>query len=279
MIAMGVSKVVFGAVSIMDISDSTVTPETLAKGKTAYDKTGEKITGTAEIGVKLYAVIGVTYPEGSTLTCTNGTELYTAGNTSGQWVFAIPYAGTWTVTCIDGTKTKSQGVQITVEGQLERISLSYELLLFDGGDITAITGGWQGSGHNWNGTTATSDGGWMTLGRTISLNASVISGKYDKSWILTTKNKIDLSGYSKLKAMITGVTGSNVEMCVVNQSQTGVLGGYGGTGDPVASVKISRTGEVTLPFEGLNSSYFLGFYILRLSTSSQSVTASKVWLE
>lgn len=43
---MAVNKVVFGAVSIMDISDSTVTPETLAEGVTAYDKTGEKITGT-----------------------------------------------------------------------------------------------------------------------------------------------------------------------------------------------------------------------------------------
>ena len=45
---MGVNKVVFGAVAIMDISDSTVTPETLSKGVTAYDKTGEKITGTHE---------------------------------------------------------------------------------------------------------------------------------------------------------------------------------------------------------------------------------------
>lgn len=48
---MGVNKVVFGAVAIMDISDSTVTPETLAKGVTAYDKTGEKITGTMKAGV------------------------------------------------------------------------------------------------------------------------------------------------------------------------------------------------------------------------------------
>lgn len=45
---MAVNKVVFGAVSIMDISDSTVTEETLAKGVTAYDKSGEKITGTME---------------------------------------------------------------------------------------------------------------------------------------------------------------------------------------------------------------------------------------
>lgn len=45
---MAVNKVVFGAVSIMDISDSTVTADKLVKGVTAYDKAGEKITGTME---------------------------------------------------------------------------------------------------------------------------------------------------------------------------------------------------------------------------------------
>lgn len=43
---MGVNKVVFGAASIMDISDSTVTADKLAEGITAYAANGEKITGT-----------------------------------------------------------------------------------------------------------------------------------------------------------------------------------------------------------------------------------------
>lgn len=45
---MAVNKVVFGTTSIIDISDSTVTADKLSKGETAYDKTGEKITGTME---------------------------------------------------------------------------------------------------------------------------------------------------------------------------------------------------------------------------------------
>ena len=48
---MGVNKVVFGAVSIMDISDSTVTPGTLAKEAVAYGADGERIVGTMEAGV------------------------------------------------------------------------------------------------------------------------------------------------------------------------------------------------------------------------------------
>lgn len=45
---MGVNKVVFGAVSIMDISDSTVTPATLAKDRIAYGADGERIVGIME---------------------------------------------------------------------------------------------------------------------------------------------------------------------------------------------------------------------------------------
>ena len=46
---MGVNKVMFGDTPVMDISDSTVTPETLAAGSTAYGRNGEKITGTMPI--------------------------------------------------------------------------------------------------------------------------------------------------------------------------------------------------------------------------------------
>ena len=40
------NKVVFGDNTIMDISDSTVTPENLDEGVVAYDKSGQRITGT-----------------------------------------------------------------------------------------------------------------------------------------------------------------------------------------------------------------------------------------
>ena len=47
---MAVNKVVFGTVSIIDITDSTVTPETLAIGRIAYDKAGNRIVGTMNGG-------------------------------------------------------------------------------------------------------------------------------------------------------------------------------------------------------------------------------------
>lgn len=62
---MGVNKVVFGAVAIMDISDSTVTPETLGNGVIAYDKTGERITGKLKKETETWVL---TLEDGSTVT-------------------------------------------------------------------------------------------------------------------------------------------------------------------------------------------------------------------
>lgn len=84
-------------------------------------------------GTKLFAAIGVTYPAGSTLTCTNGTKTLKAKTTTGQWVFAIPEAGTWTVTATDGTHSKSQDVSITGEAQFESVELSYAVLYYENG--------------------------------------------------------------------------------------------------------------------------------------------------
>ena len=43
---MAVNKVVYGTTVIIDISDSTVTPATLAEGVIAYNAKGERIVGT-----------------------------------------------------------------------------------------------------------------------------------------------------------------------------------------------------------------------------------------
>lgn len=75
----------------------------------------------------VFAFIVVTYPEGSTLTATNGTKTLTAGDTSGVWVFEIQEAGTWTVTSTLGSDTATTDVLITSKGQSEGIELSYRL--------------------------------------------------------------------------------------------------------------------------------------------------------
>lgn len=49
---MAVNKVVYSGKTLIDLSSDTVTPETLAKGVTAHDKTGAAIVGTYEGGAE-----------------------------------------------------------------------------------------------------------------------------------------------------------------------------------------------------------------------------------
>lgn len=131
---------------------------------------------------KLFAAIGVTYPAGSTLTCTNGTKTLTAKTTSGQWVFAIPEAGTWTVTATDGTNTKSQSVEITAEGQSVSVTLSYALILYDNGTQNVAWIGYDQGGHG-----------------DAKLNPTYMSIKpCGYMPYLYTKNKVSTADYSKL---------------------------------------------------------------------------------
>lgn len=72
------------------------------------------------------ATIAVTYPSGSTCTCSNGTTTLTAPNTTGSYTFTVPSAGTWTVKSTNGTDTARQAVSITANGQSTSVTLSYK---------------------------------------------------------------------------------------------------------------------------------------------------------
>ena len=51
-----VNKVVFGEETVIDLTEDTVTAETLAEGVTAHDKTGTLITGLMKAGGSKYTV-------------------------------------------------------------------------------------------------------------------------------------------------------------------------------------------------------------------------------
>lgn len=78
-------------------------------------------------GKKLFAAIGVAYPAGAILTCTNGITTLKAKTTSGHHVFSIPKAGTWTVTCVGGSLSASQTVEIAEsdKGALKIVTLVF----------------------------------------------------------------------------------------------------------------------------------------------------------
>ena len=76
-------------------------------------------------GGDAYAVISVTYPAGSTCTCTKGSTTLTAEGTSGLYNFLVPEAGNWTVSCTDGANTASATVIIATQYENVDLELVY----------------------------------------------------------------------------------------------------------------------------------------------------------
>lgn len=162
-------------------------------------------------GTKLLAAIGVTYPQGSMCECTNGTKKLRAKNTSGQWVFAIPELGTWTVEITDGTSNKRESVIITAEGQCVNISLNYwDGTLYDAGDeYTNTTGGWIAEPMSYNTTYKDK------IAPTVTRNADNIVMKVARTnagGTLRTANKVYIADYTKLTADIFA---SDTEYCSI----------------------------------------------------------------
>lgn len=107
-------------------------------------------------GSKVVASIVVTYQAGSTLTCTLGSKVLTAKDTSGKWVFGLPSTGNWVVKAVSGSKSKSTTVEITAEGQTKTVELAYELYIFKSG--SGLTSGYSKKGSG--GTVSNANISW-----------------------------------------------------------------------------------------------------------------------
>ena len=146
---------------------------------------------------KLFAVIAVTYPEGSVCTCSDGTTTLTAKDTSGKALFNVSTV-TWTVTATDGNKTKDATVDITTEGQVESVTLNYTLVLYNDGDqCESVTGGWETVGNQPGSIIFNSDHIYWSHAEGSNVDSAVV-----------TKNPIDFSGYTKLRFEVSysGIT-------------------------------------------------------------------------
>lgn len=164
----------------------------LASGKwnvTIVNSDGKPTTITADVQTEytvtiafFSATINITYPAGSTCTCTDGTTTLTAPDTSGTWACIVPNAGTWTVSSTDGDKSKSADVVIITNGQTESVTLLYITYLFkDGETYDSLTGGWGGTVN----------------AEKQALEFLVAAGKTVN---MATKSKVDMTDYSTISA-------------------------------------------------------------------------------
>ena len=220
---------------------------------------------------KAYAVIGVTYPAGATCTCTDGTKTLTLKNTSGQGIFLIPYAVTWTVTATNGSKSKSKAVSITAEGQVETVTLGYELVLFNSGVVSGYA--WDSSNFDSGyGDAKVSNGLIYLYGYTWDNNISLQSGWGE----IGISSAIGLSDYSTLKVRLKKI-----------DSADGTVNIHVGTtalGDNTATKTVTLTAGTTT---SLNISSITGSKYISLYAQSDTGTYGnqihayfdKVWLE
>ena len=186
------------------------------------------------------ATINITYPAGSTCTCSDGITILSAPDTSGTWACIVPNAGTWTVSSTDGDKSKSTDVVITTDGQTENVTLQYITYLFNNGDTCdAITGGW--------GIGGTSSGSASISGQQI-----IIIANAEKSFSCGTKNKIDVSEYEALSVTVDSIGGGSLSIYLYATS----------TSNPAAIVTTQTTGTVSLDISSVSgaNTVMLSFY-------------------
>lgn len=181
------------------------------------------------------ATINVTYPAGSTCTCSDGTTTLTAPNTSGSWTCIVYNAGTWTATATDGDKSKSADVVITTDGQTESVTLLYITYLFkDGETYDSLTGGWQGTVN----------------AEKQALQLIVQAGKTQN---VHTKSKVDMTDYSTISVK-TDANVHNVSLYLIIEDS------YAAS-KPVAKAELdTASDEVSLDISNITGSHFIRLY-------------------
>ena len=163
-------------------------------------------------GTSFSATISITYPAGSTCTVTNYKKTWTAPNTSGSWTFKANEIGIYTVKAVSGSKGNEEEVLITAEGQVATVTLTFEMILFDGGDKTSVTGGWASTITNsgYGSDDVRRDN--LTVGTTLywlpgrGWNGGGTDQK-NKNGYTHTKNKIDVTKYNTITAVSKHASG------------------------------------------------------------------------
>lgn len=160
-----------GTTLVFKVNDFGTWTVTMTQGNQTSGAITVDITEVKQYPVTLAffsASIVVAYPAGSTLTATNGNITLTATDTTGNYTFVVPMAGTWTITATDGNNTATTEVIVSAEGQIKNV-------VFSGYTMTASTSALTGVSYQTGMFDSYSwDEDLMTeIGQAISNNASI----------------------------------------------------------------------------------------------------------
>ena len=206
-------------------------------------------------GTSFSATINITYPAGSTCTVTNYKKTWTAPNTSGSWTFKANEVGHYTVKAVSGSKGNEEEVIITAEGQVATVTLTFEMILFDGGDNTSVTGGWA--------STITNSGyGSDDVRRDNLTVGTTLYWLPGRGWNGGGTDQANRDGYAHTKKKID-VTNYNTITAVSNYAK-----GHLTVGNASVALKV---GTVSLDISALT-----GSYEVRLGDTVSGDTCSEV---
>lgn len=201
------------------------------------------------------ATINITYPAGSSCTCSDGTAAFNAPDTSGTWACVVPNTGTWTVSCTDGIDSTSGTVEITTDGQSKSLTLSYwnGELYVNGNTFANVTGGWSSSGWSIAGMSGSN---WKPRDASIgSSEITITTASEDEPYGVFSGNEIDLRGYSKLSVTVESVSTTKAYLIVNNKKEASVnFEDY-----PVLAYAQLTTGTQTLPIANIDSGYIAAY--------------------
>ncbi len=223
-----------GVVVFKGLASGTWTVTITGDGKTAQ-KNVVVTTDYSTMIAFFAATINITYPAGSTCTCSDGTTTLSAPDTSGTWACIVPNAGTWTVSSTDGDKSKSADVVITTDGQTESVTLIYITYLFkDGETYDSLTGGWQGTVN----------------AEKQALQLIVQAGKTQNVY---TKSKVDMTDYSTISVK-TDANVPYVSLSLIIEDSIAAS-------KPVAKAELdTASDEVSLDISNITGSHFIRLY-------------------
>ena len=271
-----------GVVVFKGLASGTWTVTITGDGKTAQKNV--VVTTDYSTAIAFFAAtINITYPAGSTCTCSDGTTTLSAPDTSGTWACIVPNAGTWTAAATDGVENTSESVSITTDGQIAAIELSYLLWLYKSGNTyNAVTGGWSVSEHASSGG---SFDGVLTLNADSMLLSTEVFGGSVAYANAFTNNSIDLTGVNTLKFKITGI-GDQISatnpsgdtqnfrfsLVVANARPTTLTPTF------AADLRILATGEYSVDVSSISAGY-VGVWISTIGYIKTTLTISEIWGE
>lgn len=232
------------------------------------------ITITADYAITMAffaATISVTYPVGSTCTATDGVTTLQAPDTSGTWACIVPNAGSWTVSCTDGTKTQSSTVSIATDGESQSVTLAYELYLYKDGETDITWSGNHGTDtstylvmqtrHAYNGASGYNSAGWKQSDTTISVPgwASKLNITYSASY--------DSDNEGSLTSRCFGLMTSKID-----KYSSGYIDNY------AAGVSVNMGSYITASVPITDAIKGQNFYIcLCASNQGQNVIVTSTW--